>query len=445
MTTLSRLRGRARWRLAARPAAPPSPWAPQHQRRGHTADAILAEWRQRRDAASDGHGHSDLISRLLALPQQTPTDVFVCNDVWLGETDVWGFDLDFTLAEYTPRLHRYIYDAALGSLVTKQRYPALMREQVAFDASFPTRGVSYDPSLGTLIKLDATQRVEVAFYGRRQLTQSEVLERYPVGGHVRHDAIAGMRFLGDHFCYAEAALLADTVDWLSRAGLSFEAAMIGADVSAAVSEVHRSGALYREILRDPGAYVQPNAGLGAFLRRLRSHGKRTFILTNSPFEFVHGVMSHLCGPEWRQCLDVVITQAGKPDWFTATRPFRRVVPSTGRVDWGRVTTLTGDGAGGGRDGGDGAAVFVGGSLKAFVEATRWDRCVGRSGEAAGRPAAARRAQPAPCIVPSAPGAARVTTATAWALPTPTPGVSCTWATTWRRTCEIRGGLDGAPP
>ena len=318
-------------------------------------------------------GHSDLIARILAQPQQTPSDVFSCTDVWLGDTDIWGFDFDYTLAMYTESLHNFIYSTALSTLVSRHRYPALMREQLAYQPTFAARGVFYDSAHGTLIKLDATQRVEVAFLGRRQLTPAEISRRYPGGGHVRHDAVLSMRFLADHFCIGEICLLADVVDWLVRAGLTFDAKMIFDDVSQAVSEVHRSGSLYKEILRDPSRYVQPNAELLPFLRRLRENGKRAFILTNSPFEFVNGVMLHLLGHGWRHYLDLIITQAHKPDWFTSSRPFRRVATESGRVDWGRVTKLLGPGSG--HVAADGAAVYVGGSMSSLIEATGWDRRV----------------------------------------------------------------------
>ena len=65
---------------------------------------------------------------------------------------------------------------------------------------------------------------------------------------------------------------------------------------------------------------------------------------------------------WYGQFDVIITSADKPHWYTSNRPFRRLEPATGRVEWSEVTRISGGGLGN---------VLVHGNLKTFVELTGW--------------------------------------------------------------------------
>ena len=45
--------------------------------------------------------------------------VFTNSEISLKHIDVYGFDFDYTLLQYTPELHRLIYTAACKRLVDK--------------------------------------------------------------------------------------------------------------------------------------------------------------------------------------------------------------------------------------------------------------------------------------------------------------------------------------
>jgi HAD superfamily 5'-nucleotidase-like hydrolase len=338
-----------------------------------TASALLEEWAHRRDSIL--HGHSDLLARMQAQPRAHPQDIFANTDLMLDEIDVYGFDLDYTLVPYADALQELIYKEALRVLVEVKRYPAALLEST-YDPTFPTRGVVFDGSTACLLKLDATQHVEVAFHGRRELSRAEVLRTYP-NAHVRlhgGDASHTMRFMSDIFCYPEAALAADIVEYLTRAQLAFAPPYVYSDVVSAIGEVHRSGALYRAVLADPGRYIRPSDELGPMLERMRRGGKRTFIITNSPYGYANGVLTHMLGPMWLRHFDLVVTSAEKPAFYTTSRrPFRRVVPESGRVDWQPVESLLGGGPSSLYGGGAQPAVFQGGNLAAFVAMTGWQR------------------------------------------------------------------------
>lgn len=328
------------------------------------ASALLAEWSRRRDHIFEGT--SDLLAKLQAQPRINISDCFANTDVSLDTVSAYGFDLDFTLVGYEPALQEMLYSAALRNLVDNRRYPTPLL-QCKYDPSFPTRGLFFDTTTACLLKLDATQHIEVAFRGRIELKREEVARIYGPQAHVRYDALQNMRFLADIFCYSEICLLADVTDFLTRAQLSFDASHVFADVAASVGDVHRSRAMYNAVLAEPAKYIKTNPQLEPLLRRLRDANKMTFIISNSPYFYIDGVMTHMLGAHWRRYFDVVVAEAGKPSFYTSGRPFRRVFPETGRVDWQPVDRLLGGPSlyGGSQE----CPVFLGGSLQQFVKGT----------------------------------------------------------------------------
>src|SRR5690554_4723575 len=77
-------------------------------------------------------------------------------------------------------------------------------------------------------------------------------------------------------------------------------------------------------------YLTRNLDLAQTLQRLRSAGKKLFVVTNSYANFTQHVMSYLLDdllpllPRWQDYFDIVITGASKPAFFTDRAPFLRV-------------------------------------------------------------------------------------------------------------------------
>ena len=69
--------------------------------------------------------------------------------------------------------------------------------------------------------------------------------------------------------------------------------------------------------------------LGPALHKLRSGGKKLFLLTNSLWDYTDAVMTFLLDgmlpeyPSWRNYFDVVVTGAAKPAFFSERRPAAR--------------------------------------------------------------------------------------------------------------------------
>ena len=329
------------------------------------ATALLNEWAQRRDTIFNGS--NELLHKLTSLPKTDDSGVFATTDVELNDVQAYGFDLDYTLAHYHTALESFIYDSAVKVLVEQKLYPSFLREGV-YDPFFPTRSVIFDPATACLLKLDATRHVDVAFRGRRELKREEVTRLYGPYAHIRFDKLIEMRFLEDIFSYPEIALIADVVEGLTKAQLTFSPAYVQSDVTAAIGEVHRSGALYKEVLSKPEEYIKKDDKLVPMLKRLKEAGKSTFIITNSPWAYCDGILKHLIGEQWLGYFDVVVTQAGKPAFYKdSRRPFRRMIPGSNRVDWQPVDKIIG--APSHYASASAPAVLVNGNLKDFVELT----------------------------------------------------------------------------
>lgn len=184
--------------------------------------------------------------------------------------------------------------------------------------------------------------------------------------HIGRDQARGLVSLMDFFCFSEACLIADIVQHFIDAKLEFDASYVYQDVNRAIQHVHRSGFAHKGILSDPHKYLLKNDKLLLFLRMLKENGKKLFLLTNSPFYFVDGGMNFMLeeslghGDSWRELFDVVIAKANKPDFYTSEHPFRCYDIEKDTLAFSKVDTFLPN------------KVYYQGSLKAFLQITKWN-------------------------------------------------------------------------
>src|SRR5690606_36436998 len=99
------------------------------------------------------------------------------------------------------------------------------------------------------------------------------------------------------------------------------------DIREAIDTVHRDGSLKSVIESRMERYIERDASLAPALHRLRSSGKKLFLLTNSLWPYTDAVMSYLLDgalteyPSWRDYFDFVVVGAAKPAFFRERRPF----------------------------------------------------------------------------------------------------------------------------
>ncbi len=207
------------------------------------------------------------------------------------------------------------------------------------------RGVAYDTRRGYLLKLDFLHAVSLgnAFFGRRQMTASEITAAY--GSMVVTGAeLAAFRPMVDLFCLPEACLISDVIQHFVDRGMAFHPGYVYQDVKSAVGYLHESGVLHGVIAGAPGKYIEDSHSIVKLLRGLRAAGRKTFLLTNSGFKFVNSGMDHITRAslppgEWLSLFDMVCVGADKPSWYKDDRPFRSLNASTGKVRWVPIDEL----------------------------------------------------------------------------------------------------------
>ncbi|KAJ2777267.1 hypothetical protein H4R18_005238 [Coemansia javaensis] len=328
---------------------------------------------------------AEWLSRTQAPKRHQPTsqDIFPNTELQLSKVRTYGFDFDYTLANYSDKLPETIYSMVRDVLVGKMLYPPALRA-LRYDRSFAIRGISYDRETGWLFKLDSNYNIamDTIHYGREPLRDLEAVYSLHNGPHVAPDyAKSHLYQLNDIYSVPEAALLADIIQHFTERGIPFHPRYLAEDIRAAAESIHRGDGvgvspLHAEIMDNIGDYLNRAPELLQLLSSLRREGKRLFLLTNSGYQYVNAGLSYMLDtPDWRDAFDVVIVAARKPSWYLSHRPFR-LVP-TGRSGHG------GGGGGGGRaqpwapvDHFEDGQVYSGGNLMSFTSITGYsDRSV----------------------------------------------------------------------
>ncbi|XP_057419307.1 uncharacterized protein LOC130713552 isoform X2 [Lotus japonicus] len=302
---------------------------------------------------------------LKQMPKMNPKGIYVNKNLRLDNLQVYGFDYDYTLAHYSTHLQTLIYDLAKEYMVNELRYPEICMG-FKYDAAFPIRGLCYDKSKGCLLKLDFFGSIEPdgCYYGRRRLSPKEIRDIYGTR-HIGRDQARSLVGLMDFFCFSEACLLADIVQYFVDAKLEFDASYIYEDVVRAIEHVHRSGIVHQGILSDPHKYLVKNGKILCFLKMLRERGKKLFLLTNSPYHFVDGGMRFMledsmdCRDSWTELFDVVIAKANKPQFYTSEHPFRCYDTQKDTLTFTKVDKFHQD------------KIYYHGCLKSFLQITKW--------------------------------------------------------------------------
>ncbi|HYI02289.1 HAD-IG family 5'-nucleotidase, partial [Hyalangium sp.] len=166
------------------------------------------------------------------------------------------------------------------------------------------------------------------------------------------------------FALPETCLYAGIIELLESLGERVDYGKLYDNIREAIDTVHRDNSLKREVRKDLSRYIFQDPELGPALHKLRSGGKRLFLLTNSAWDYTDAVMRYLLDgqqpeyPSWRNYFDYVVTAAGKPGFFSDQRPFLELdaTAEEGRVV-GQAKSL------------ERGKVYSGGNLPQFEEFT----------------------------------------------------------------------------
>lgn len=345
-----------------------------HQRRDITAASVCTC-----SSASDGQGHrlwalyneskrqtKDLIPVVSPVNSDT---IFANNEMSLRDIEIYGFDYDYTLAFYSRHLHTLIFNIARDILISQHRYPEGLRKY-EYIPDFAVRGLHYDVQKAMLMKIDAFHYIQLGtvYRGLNPVPDQEVIAMYE-GCHVPLDIMSDfygkstqghtMKQFMDIFSLPEMTLLSCVNDFFMKHNIDYEPVHLYKDVKEAIRDVHVKGIMYRTVEADIEKYVCYGEQSHAVLKKLSEQGKKMFLITNSPFDFVNRGMSYIVGKDWRDLFDIVIVQADKPSFFNDRRkPFRRVTDK-GALLWDRIHKL------------EKGKIYKQGNLYEFLRLTGW--------------------------------------------------------------------------
>jgi len=276
------------------------------------------------------------VTKLLASPEHQGLElprsrqIYTNRNLRMDAISMIGFDMDYTLAVYSMRqIEELAFQFTLDRLVQKKGYPEEIRA-LRYDHEFVIRGLVVDKDHGNIFKMDRHNHVGRCHHGRRRLGPDERRELY----HNEKIRLSLSRFawIDTLFSLPEACLYAEIIESSEREGRKVDYHQLYDDVREAIDEVHRDGSLKTELKKDLARFILRDAELGAALHKLRSGGKKLFLLTNSLWDYTDAVMQFLLDgvlpeyPSWRGYFDHVIVGAQKPGFFNEHRPFSELNP-----------------------------------------------------------------------------------------------------------------------
>lgn len=259
--------------------------------------------------------------------------IFTNRDLNLDRISTVGFDMDYTLAIYRQdEIERQSLEATIDKLV-RRGYPEALRE-IDADPRFAIRGLTVDKRLGNVMKMDRHGYVGRAFHGRRLLGSAErkaIYRTQRLGQEKERFAPVDTLFeLPEVTLFSEIVELIDSRPelWPSASPPNYPEAW--QDVRECIDESHRDGSIKDLIGQDPGRFIEKDPDLGDTLHKLRSAGKKLFLLTNSFFPYTNTVLRFLLGDsspsyaDWTAYFDWMVVGSGKPGFFGDGRPFQEL-------------------------------------------------------------------------------------------------------------------------
>ncbi len=267
------------------------------------------------------------IDEFLARPQAPgiprPRRVFCNRNLRMSGIAWVGFDMDYTLAIYNQReMDELSIRATIEKLVARG-YPELIRS-MPYSTSFPVRGLLIDKRFGHILKMNRYKFVTKGYHGLRELAKDELRALY----HSKKIRPATPRYhwIDTLYALSEAAVYAALVEAMESRGLHIDYAKAFTDIRESIDEAHRDGTILETVAADLPRFVDRDHELAPTLHKLRSSGKKLFLLTNSRWSYTDKMMRYLLDgemseyPHWRNYFDIVIVAATKPAFFQEHRP-----------------------------------------------------------------------------------------------------------------------------
>ena len=261
--------------------------------------------------------------------------IFVNRNLRMDRIDLVGFDMDYTLAVYhLQRLETLAFGMTLARMIEVKGYPAQLGS-LRYDPEFVIRGLVVDKLHGNIFKMDRHNHVGRCYHGRQPLPEEDLHRLYR--GEKIHLSSPRFAWIDTLFALPEACLFALVIEVLEGQGRPVDYTRLYDDIREAIDTVHRDGTLKAVVGKDLSRYILRDPDLGPALHKLRSGGKKLFLLTNSLWDYTDAVMSFLLDgvlpeyPSWRNYFDALFTGAAKPAFFSEPRPLWLLGPGGERL------------------------------------------------------------------------------------------------------------------
>jgi len=281
--------------------------------------------------------------------------IFVNRSLALEKIKFYGFDMDYTLAEYKAQEYEN-----LGFELVKQRLIQLGYPQeisnIEYKPSFPVRGLWWDSLHGNMLKVDGFGNILFCCHGLKFLKAEEISVKYP-NKFIQLDDNR-IYVYNTLFNLPETYLLACLVDFFQnhkdykevRDGFKFNELHMSykslfQDVRGSVDYVHMEGDLKKKTCENLSMYIKKDSRLPQVLYNLKKSGAKTFLLTNSDWNYSNKVMEYLldfpdapyAGKPWQSYFDFTFVDARKPLFFGEGTVLRQVNKNTGQLSIGTHT------------------------------------------------------------------------------------------------------------
>jgi 5'-nucleotidase len=249
--------------------------------------------------------------------------IFCNRNLRMSDLTWVGFDMDYTLAIYNQQeMDELSIKATIEKLVARG-YPDWVRS-IPYNTAFPVRGLLIDKRFGHILKMNRYKFVTKGYHGLRELQRDELRQLY----HSKKIRPATPRYhwIDTLYALSEAALYAALVEAMERRGMHIDFAKTFTDIRESIDEAHRDGTILETVAGDYPRFVMKDHDLAPTLHKLRSSGKKLFLLTNSRWAYTDRMMKYLLDgemseyPHWRNYFDVVVVAATKPAFFEERRP-----------------------------------------------------------------------------------------------------------------------------
>jgi 5'-nucleotidase len=273
----------------------------------------------------------DLSAVLDTSPPSDPTRrVYTNRHLDMSEIKAIGFDMDYTLVQYHQRpMDELAIRKTIDKLIESHGYPEEIRE-AKIDHDFIIRGLVVDKQTGHICKLDQDRVVGRCYHGYQPVSDEERRALYGT----KPISLSSSRFIrvDTLFSLPESTLMAGIIEHykLKGAPLPKTPGELCIDIRNSIDEAHCDNSLKAEIIADLNKYVIKDPDLAPTLHKLKSAGKKLFLLTNSEHYYTDAVMRFLLDgalpffESWRDYFDVSIVSGRKPSFFQDPNPFVRL-------------------------------------------------------------------------------------------------------------------------